>query len=656
MGPVRCGAGLPAGADEIQSDDLYLANDRFRVVMRNPAQALSLSGLSGGTLIAGAPWGGEDALYELAPMVGGGWLVVDDWSYTEDTVELSGRVKALPGREAVGVGERHTVRWRIPAEGPWLSLEGADGVWIHPSPGSERVDQWLLQPTTVLGHDGQITEDLGGALLVEGVTELMFDGPQTAWSHGEAPARSLQGSAPEATTVELWSDGTLVGKLPVSQGSFEAEVSPTITHLRAISLTNDPSPLTELPEEETPLTLELGGSSLVTFTPVWPESLTPRPIQAEWTDTTGRARFQLLEPTGDTIILGTGAHVITLSGGPYIEPVEVSLITQNAQTARLGVDLTAASQPTSHVLATFHWPAARSTSIRRTSVSQLRRAIGAGLSFAVTTAGDDVPAPQQFGNDLPWLRVQAGVDHLQSPAPLTSWSWSPDFSVAGHGIPQLNAPTADDVFGLTGGRRTVAALQWWQDSSLVPTDRSSLRPAFMELPSPGFPPFSAWDTWFQWLDAYQTVWPAGPLLWLEMADPTTLTDLAINTALNKGMITATTGPFLDLRVDQMGPGSVLEEPSAPLHTLDLDLSSAPGDISAVSIWSEGIGTIFSQSVDASGRLDWTGEAALGAWTIAIAWSTSGEHWAVTAPIWTEQPFTSTDTATETDTAQPAEAL
>ena len=69
--PRQCGEQTPPGGEGTVGD-LVLANAKMRAILRQPAHALTVPGIGGGTLVDIAPWGHGDVLHEAIPIVGGG--------------------------------------------------------------------------------------------------------------------------------------------------------------------------------------------------------------------------------------------------------------------------------------------------------------------------------------------------------------------------------------------------------------------------------------------------------------------------------------------------------------------------------------------------------------------------------------------------------
>src|SRR5690606_34212908 len=134
--------------------------------------------------------------HEVAPLVDGGWLVLDDVEIGDDHVTLRGVLRARPDRPVDSEGTRHEVTWSIRPDEPWLHLDGADGLWIHPAAEPRLVGGWAVHDRVVYGHDGRVEADLGGALRVSGASGLLVAPPAEAWAEVPTSRTRIAGTAP----------------------------------------------------------------------------------------------------------------------------------------------------------------------------------------------------------------------------------------------------------------------------------------------------------------------------------------------------------------------------------------------------------------------------------------------------------------------------
>lgn len=640
------------------SPDLFIGNDLYRAVLRHPQASLSLAGLGGLTLVDAAAWGRADFVYEIAPLVGGGWLDVDDVEFVEDGIQVSGLVRALPAHDAAAEGERRTVTWRTQAGNPWLSVEGADGFWIATNTAATRVDGWLMADPAVIGHGGHVVEDLGGALLVEGTSSLLFSDTARAWALRPTDHQHVSGTALGATGVDLLKGDVLVGRVPVlDDGTYDATIDAGVDGLRAVIAGRASSPITP-PGEGGALTL--GAVAAITLQPVWPDGLRPRPVGVSWRAADGRSGLVRMEPDGARIATGAGVIDLTLSAGPAwtTRPLRAELFAGDEQSLQVAM---VPAMPTTgtRVLTSLGWQGGRARTQGTSESDRTRAAVIAGYEFAVVTALDDVATSGAYLNDAPWIRATSGTT-LTSPQgwSIGAWPWGEDAGRSGHGAPRARGLSVADVLTLAWGgpsidRYTLVDLAVLDALSTAPWSVEST-PSFVALDAPGGPPFDAWAPWFRWLDAGRFVRPSGPAVWLDVGTPRRYGVVEITRSLNTGELGCGNGAWLNMRIDGVVPGSVIPKPKpsvdtdpdtddtdpAPtgpvMHALVVDLLAGESSINRVSIVTEGKG-VLGTFTPTNRDYHWVANLELGEWTTAIAWSTTSNDWATVTPIWTRSP-------------------
>lgn len=654
-----------AGGDGRAEDD-WIANSRFRAVVRHPNASLSLPGLGGGTIVDAAPWGASDALYEAAPLLGGGWLDVAEHEVIGDRLVLRGRVRALPDRpEIEAEGELREVAWRVQPDDPWLHLEGADGLWLHPSTHLDLLDGWLVGDQVVYGHDGVIEQDLGGALRLTGLTGLLIATPQEAWAHRPGPHATLGGLAPDAEQVRLYRGAAWVGTVPVDETGAWSTVAPAdVDGVQAWA--DGRAPSARAPAGEA-VNLTLGAAGTAQLQLGWPAGR-PRKVRARWTDGGQRAGEALIAPEGGTLRLGAGAFDLRLSAGPAFRERELRVEIGADEVVTVRATLQAAIDPGGRVLATFDWPGARSRTQRATGPERLRAAIGEGFEYVVSSAHDDVDAPTAYLDDAAWVRWESAARLTTAPWSITAWPWREDLRKSGHGAPRVQPadPLASHELAWGGAgsrRRTRVDLAWLQEVQAPPWSVQP-RPAFVSLPSPGFPPHRAWSTWFAWLDAGVYLLPAGPSHWLDVGFPLNYGPVELDRALNYGAFCTGTGALLDVWIDGYGPGSLLPPPTPPPidtgPTAESGLQAAPDPtpvdpptpdtrhvalrlqpgattVRHVTLYTAQLGAVQTWDTPA-GAWVWEGDLVVGSWVVALGWSDTATDWVVTSPVWVTPPL------------------
>ncbi len=633
-----------------------MANSRFRAILRHPQGALSLAGVGGMTVVDAAPWGRADPIYEAAPLVDGGWLSVDQVVEGVGHLVVSGEVRAIPGQPVPSsAGERRHVTWRLSADDPWLRFEGADGLWLHPSADLDLLDGWFWSDRVVLGHDGQLTEDLGGAVRIEGASGLLIATPEVALQHKTESTRRLTGLALDAIVLTLWSQGEAIGLAPVdTEGGFDLDIPSTVDAVQATATGRAPSDLVAVDNVSV---LRVGAPASLDLRIAW-EDATPRPVRMRWTATDGRAGETLLDPLGEVISLGEGVYEVALTAGPTVQSRQLRVELSADSEQRLGTTLNGIFAVPRHIYAALRWPGSRSRTVRDSPERRLRDAVGRGLSFVQLTAEDDVAGGAAYVSDGAWIRWDSGTT-LTHPAgwQVSAWPYPDPARRNAHSAPPVRDLSPLDTLGLAWGgvntdRNLAVSLSWLQSVDLPPWAFDP-RPDHVVLPPPGFPPFRAWQTWFDWLDAGRFLLPSGPRHWLDVEDASFYGPVDIRRSLNRGNFSTGTGAWLDLKVDDVGPGEVLEPSATPdtdtsthtPHHIRLQLRDSFTGLDHVGLLTSG-GVLVDSWPVTEGELDIEATVELGAWVLALAWADNGADWVVTAATWTHPPaaLPPTDTA------------
>lgn len=641
VGSIVCSSQRFPSSTESRNSDYWIANSRFRVVVRHPQHALSLAGVSGGTIIDAAPWDRSDQLLEAAPLINGGWLSVDDLEVEADAITLHGTLAALPDRPNIaGIGDRHAVTYRVKPDDPWLYFEGSDGLWLHPNLGQALRDGWLWSSRAVIGHDGTIEEDLGGALRLAGVSRMLIAEPIEAMAAKSEDQQRISGAS-DGTDVVLYRGEEIVGVIPTADDAYAAMVPADIDGVRSLRAGHAPS-RRAAPSEN--VALPVGAQGILNLRVAW-EDATARPIRMQWTATDGRSSELKLDPLGELIPLGTGVYDIELSAGPTVEKRTLRVELLPDERANLGVTMRGLFDPGSRIYASLQWPGSRSRTVRGTESTRTRQAMLRGMQYIVSVAEDTVSERDVFLTDGGWIRADTGA-RLQHPDgwSISAWPWGDQPRQAGYGAPAVAPLDPLRSLGIAWGgvntnRRLAPSLTWFQQFDEPPWTFDP-QPTYVDLPSPGQPPFLRWSTWFDWLDADRFLLPSGPRHWIDVRDASRFGNADIQRAVNIGAYNAGTGPWLDLRVETAGPGEVLqpepdaERPVGPTeYRISISAHAAQTDIRHVALVTNG-GRIVSRWELHDGELHVQEQLAVEDWVVAIAWSDSTAHWAVTSPVWT----------------------
>lgn len=615
---------LPGG--EGRDPDVWMANAWFRAVLRHPQDALTLAGVGGGTIIDAAPWGWDDVLHEIAPLVGGGGLAVEKWTLEPDGLRLVGTVVSLPDRPADTPGAPREVRWSIDPLGPWLRLEGADGLWIHAAGDAEVLDGRILVGEVVIGHDGGLVHDLGGALRVEGAERLLVAHASEAWEWSSSETVPLSGRAPGATELHLFRDTERIGRLPLVDGGFDVRVGVEVTAVQAWAPGHAPS---EPQPPGTDLHLALGPSGHLRIEPLQAS----RPFLVEWTSDDGRAGRVELPADGGRLPLGPGSYSLRLSAGPAWEPLEHQLDLPPEADLLWEAPLAPAFDPGPYLQVAIGAPSDVDRHFRGTNASAVRRLASRGVDHAVFTPADE--AATLTTDDVEgWLSARNGA-RLTDRAGLWSiwsWSWASNPRDNAHGVHDIGGLSPEDALAVAWGgpsRDRFTAVDAAFLTFVGPPWLVEPRPDYVHLKHPDADP-EGWARWFAWLDARATLGPLGPVTWVPVPDPSVWSTVDVERGLVRGRASAGTGPLLTLEVEGAGPGELLPVDGSA-STVRAVLCGGPLDRLAL-VGTGGMVLAEDQGVELEAEL-----VLEPGWLLALAWDEDGEEWAVTSPVWLETP-------------------
>lgn len=626
---IVCGAQLLADG-EGRGSDLAMASHWLRAVIRHPESALTLTGVGGGTLIDLAPWGYRDRLHEVVPLVDGGWLEVAELDLLDDGYRVAGPVVALPDQPLAEEGQWREVSVHLDPDGPWIRFEGADGLWIHPAGDFALLDGQLVE-AVVYGHHGSVVEDLGGAVRVD-ATRLLVAPSAEAWAWLD-PGQPLAGVAEGAERLVLYRGDEVVGRIDLDEeGAFDTLVSADVDGVRAEAAGHAPSPRVA-PGDDLALSLGPAGALEVTVPGA-------RPVRVDWSDLDGRSGVAVLPPGGGVLDLGAGQLELTLSAGPAVVPRTLRAEVPPGERETVGVTLQPRFDPGARVLASVAWPGGRSRTFRGTDATALALAAGAGISWVAVTPPDDVAAaevPQELAGHL-WARSGVLLSSWDGWT-VAAWPWSPTPRQGGHGAPDVDglAP-AEALAAARGGpgsdRTTVVDLPWLEAVGLPWEVDPHPDLVLLDGPGPDGPAGGAWDRWFTWLDHGGDLVPAGPRVWVDVADPTLFGRADVELALLRGNVVATTGPLVTLAVAGVVPGEVVVrervEPN-PSFPVSITVASGERPVDHVALLGDGGVVLRQWEVDGAGTFETTTTA--GRWRLAVAWSDDGTTWAATGPVW-----------------------
>lgn len=627
---LACEAQVPTLGEGDPQSDQWLATNQYRVVIRHPQDALTARGLGGATIVDAAPWPGVDTVHEVIPIVGGGWLVDVSIVPEEDGYTVDGLVAALPDREPTAPGERRTVRYRADPDGPFLTVEGAEGFWVHPLGDEVLYDGLAHTPSRVVGAVGEVV-DRGGVFEVLGTDRLVLGLDSDVWTAlaGDVGQRA-SGYAQGAEEIVLLRDQQVVGRVPIVGPAFDLWLPDDIDAVRSEATGHSPS-VALAPSNL--MWLVLGDEATTTFVPVW-EDGRPHWFSVAWTAADGRSGRDLLGPEGGELALGAGTFDVVLSAGPAFDDVHLHLELRADEERTLPVRLPTRVTPGSYVLAGFRRPSDRSRDWRGGDLTAAALAAAEGLSYVTFTPPDDVSGVTSAVPGFPQFPFRNGVLRVGDGYTIAAWPWSASTRKAMHGAPVTPPRSAlDEAAAMTGGPGTSRTLNvdvGWLAAAGPPS--LALQPDQVWLDAPDVE-LRSWRPWFDWLDVSRPVVPTGPFTWVRVEDPLSIGTSDVEQSLARGDVVAGTGPRIALLVDGLPPGEVLPLGPDGLHIVLVGVEDLDG-IDRLALVTDG-GVVSALPVVPFQQFE---RSLDGHWVLVAAWSTDGGGpWAVTGPVWLGAP-------------------
>ncbi len=559
---------LPEG--EGGAADTVFANAEVLTVVRHPQGSLTAPGLGGGTVIDLAAWGHEDVISELTPLIGRGWLDVNEFEAAPEGIDVGGTTKMLPNQPPIEAVPA-SVRWTLTEHE--LCAEGADSLYLRVRGSGEKIgDDWWGE-TTVL-RLGPTIEFLDEGWIAEGACLSVFS-PEQPWPEGVP----VSGTAVGAERVELAAAGERVGWLPVIDGIFGAEIPESVDQIRAVAEGFRPSEWAS-PEEN--IELAIGPSATLTV-----GHGGGRPVRMAWSNDAGQTGVSLIPAEGGSVTLGEGQYHLSFSAGPDAAFPDGDI----AIVGDLALPLRFSEKPVTW--ASLTWDA---------SVS---RGVGAGLAYAVFTPENDI-SRQGSSSYIPF--VSAGVETTGSNYRIWAWPLSANRRKPGHGAPDARDLHPDEALGMllgTGTGRFAVVDLGWLEAAVLPWPQS---PDFVRLDQPTAPS-EEWLPWFSALDAGELIQPAGPWNGVRLEGSFGAAD--IERALIEGRSFASNGPVMEI--------------TPILGNLEVQVR---GMTSGQAQWIGEGGVVLGNW--AVGEPSPPLPRIYGKWAIAVAWNEG--QWVVSAPI------------------------
>lgn len=597
---------LDGGTGELV--DTWMASPSLRAVVRHPEASRSLAGLGGGTVVDIAPWDAPDVAYEWAPLIGGGWLDVDAVERESDAVVVTGRVRSLPDRR-VPEGAPATVRYRLDPDLPVLHIEGADGLWLHPLPGVERLGAALLGTTQVV-TDATAIEDLGGALRLDGVRRVAVAplGQPDAWlDHETAP---VEINVPGASTLALRTSEGVV-RAPLVNGALSGALPAEVEALRVEAPGHAASNWVSLSDTDA---LALGPPGRVELTVNAPLR---GPIAVHWEHEDGRHGTGLVRD--GRVQLDTGAGVVQLrsSAGDRLVTAEALTAVLPGQVTRARLNLPERFDTEYFAAVRVMAPSERDRGTRTATADLLRASAAEGFAVTVFTPRDDLDEPVS----LPGLPSRAGLAlRGDDGAGVYSWSHSPHRRRAAHGAPSTAGVASIDLVPLArlGADERYVMVDQAYLAAVDPSESDVFDLAYVS-------DYDGALDFFAWVDAGHAISPAGPTTWVRAPAPEQLMAIEFERQVVRRSTIASSEGWLDLRVGGAAPGYAPD----PFRQRELRLDiGTGGDLTEIELWLDGELWHRAHARELPLRLDLPLRAR---WVAAVA--TGPDDFALTAPFW-----------------------
>lgn len=628
---LACSDQVPSGGEGRVGTDLYVATPHYRAVLRYPRDALTLSGVGGLTLLDLARWDGSDLVHEVAPLIDGGWLSITDWAVGARDITVTGQVTSLPD-QAIAEGREVTVSWQFDPSEPRLHVEGATGWYVHGSGAVERVGRSLVRGNTVLLAEGEVTDDLGGALRFgQGGLWLDSDAEIWAWRGEQVVGGSVDGD------LELWAGDALWGRLP--GGTVATEVPAALSHGRAVAEGRAPGPLTPLGDA---LDLQAGPQATIDLT--W-ATTGPTDASLTWVHDDGRTGQVALAAPGAEIPVGAGGVTITADAGPTWVPQTVVLSLEEDAVEPVELTFERRFEPGSWAAVGLARPSDRARSHRGSDASVLAEAAAAGLDYVAVLAEDDTTEiePVQLGQ--PQLVGHGGTLLTGDGWRIEAWPVRLSDKKNGHGTLQFPVDDPTEALQLIAGgasRLRTLRVDLATLAMLGAPHEPDQAPHAVALERPD-PELLAWADWFRWLDAGRLLVPTGPVTWVAAADPTVLTEAEVDAALRRGAVQAGSGEQLVVHIDGLRPGDL-----APVELHDTSDSADSADTGTVppTLHVEAVSDgLLQLVVVGSSGVQWATAPALvgevplppldSRWVVVVG--LGPDAWVTTGPIWLDPP-------------------
>lgn len=608
--------------------DWVLENATARYFIRDAPSALTRLGQAGGTIIDASAGEADDVLLEAVPLVDGQWFTDARIStaQTEENASLSISGTLPDGSTAM-------VTYRLTTDSQHLEIDGAGGLSLVPTPGTEALLATLDDGDNLLGVLGAVeVQDHGGWLTVFGAAGLLSGDRETVYDHLYSGQQQLQQPA-QGDWVQIFDEQQMpIARLPIRSDQVSGSLPGDAAWMQATAVGTANGPVVPI-QEAGQLSVGPAGAVLVRATDREGNRI---PVTASW-----KGRQHVALPGSDAVAMAPGQGTVTWFAGPGRELLVEELLIPDDGEAFANVALPWAVTP--GVLAALDVTTVPDPTERRDSQAILIDLAGAGVQYAVMVATDEV-SQGAINALVPDLHAATGSRSAGLGAP-SAWPWAASPNKPAHGAADWAGLSAEDLLAVMSRRdsRTLMVHPEWLEAAETP--------AATWLPPPDLLYVTGLDDLEVIAAMYDRWIPlslAGPLTWVDGVNPQAPFDAVdVEAGLLAGRTTATNGPRLLLSAGEATIGDVVEAQPPLRVSVRVEAPSwipmtqaallGPGGVPVVA-WT------LAASTEAV-RLEETIELnALPSWLILAAWGDTAQPpwlpepaWAISSAMWLERP-------------------
>lgn len=581
---------------EANKGDWLLENAFIQLVVRNTPNRMTQLNGAGGTIIDAALWGGSDSVTEIVPHIDGDW---------PDALVIEADTDGIVLTATDGTDQQY--RYTLLPDSSILHFEGGTGFTVVPASGAKRRGNSLSS----------------GDLYITGTSEVMDDGGWVHWMNTDqlflgsldrvvqdrySDTIPVSGES-NGSQIDVSFDGATQYRLAVDNSRFSGMV-PKGAELRGRLSGHEASAWTAAGSD---LVLDVGDAGFLDVE-ITDEESTPIPATLTW-----NGYSYALPDEPKMVAVGPGVGSGQVDAGPEFEIVTLDEIDVQGEVP-ISVSMKRIASEAAWV--DFDVRSFPDSTERRTSSSLKAKLAAQGIDYAIFNAVDEV---SQAGGT-------SSVDHLisvssssRSGGPfgrLLAWAWSADRDKPAHGAANWEGMNPIDLLALMSrsGRRYTSVDATWLNAAGPAVNWDPI-PDVIQIAGLEDTPVLA-QVWDQRIAAAVV----GSRTWVHVEGRTSTEILR---GIIEGRTTASTGPQLHLRVDDLKPGDAFDLAEERQVLINIE---NPGDVTDVFIIGPGGETIQTWSIS---EIPAETTVSHPGWICAVAAGIS--DWAITSPVWMDRP-------------------